>query len=194
MSKYKVHALTDSSWLKPDGDGYAPQVMLTHESYGSWNSHDLNAESIPLDGEQLAQVHSALGNDAELTARWARIVTGCNVIAVNTRGSSQGDYGTVFVFDTPEFREVTGADGITSEDATDLAAWIWGDVYEVIELEHYTVGFGGFPGSRVCSCGATCCEEENDEENTFTVYGMAEAMKYGEIVFPTRHSYESYDD
>jgi len=29
--------------------------------------------------------------------------------------------------------------------------------------KHTPLGYGGFPGSRVCSCGATCCEEPSTE-------------------------------
>lgn len=163
----RVHALQETDWLKPDGDCYAPQIMLANDRYDV-NTIPLNAEMIPVITErQLADAYRSLGRDDELTARWARIVTGCNVLAVGSTGFSQGDYGTVFVFAPPEWLEMTGAPGITPEDANDLSAWVWGDVYEVVDTE--------------------------DADNNYYVYGMDEAMKIGEITFPTHHSYLTYD-
>jgi hypothetical protein len=165
---YKVHALTDTGYLFPDGDGYAPQIAITWDRFRT-HTTELNATLIPaITPAQLANAFESFNNDAELTARWARIVAGCNVIAVKSTGYSQGDIAQVFVFDSPAWREATGAQGITAEDGNSLGAWIWGDIYEVIDTE--------------------------DEDNSFYVYGMDEAMKHGEIVFPTYHSYYSYED
>ena len=167
MTTY-AHALTDTHDYKPDGDYYAPQVILSHGPYYVAVTA-LNEHYIPvITPAQLASAYDELGRDLILTARWASIVTGCKVISVPTTGFSQGDYGTNFVFAAPEWLDATGAEGITPEDANDLNAWLWGDVYEIVD-------------------------SEEEDSCLPLVYGMNEAMKYGEIIFPTEHTYTTYD-
>lgn len=190
MSDYRVHALTETSHLMPDGDGYAPQVAITLERYNT-NATTLIGDMLPLDADEIVHAFEAFNRDAALTARWLRIVTGCEVVTLKTYGYSQGDVCISFAIATPEWLQLTGASGITPQDCQDLASWVWGDVYEVIDDEgHKPLGYGGFPGSRECECGATCCEDAE----SFYVYGMDAAMEYGEIVFPTYTTTISYED
>lgn len=190
MSDYRVHALTETSHLMPDGDGYAPQVAITWGRY-STNATTLNGDMLPLDADEIASAFESFNYDPALTLRWLRIVTGYEVVALKTIGYSQGDVCISFAIATPEWLQLTGASGITPQDCQDLASWIWGDVYEVIDDEgHKPLGYGGFPGSRECECGATCCEDAE----SFYVYGMDAAREYGEIVFPTYTTTISYED
>lgn len=190
----KVHALTETDYLRPDGDCYAPQILLTQDFGNRWNTTELNTGIIPvLTAADVVRAFVELGRDAELTARWCRIISGCSVIAVDTTGFSQGDYGTSFVFAPPTWLEMTGAPGITPEDAHDLAAWVWGDVYEVFE-EGHTKDYSQFGTNLICSCGQSYCEDDYRDGESLYVYGMEAASKYGEIIFPTTHSYETYED
>ena len=191
MTDYRVHAIHgDTSYLKPDGDGYAPQVAITWDRYSS-SATTLNGDMLPLDADEIVSAFEAFNRDPALTARWLRIVTGSEVVALKTLGYSQGDVCISFAIATPEWLRLTGASGITPQDCQDLAFWVWGDVYEVIDDEgHKPLGYGGFPGSRECECGATCCEDAE----SFYVYGMDAAREYGEIVYPTTHTYTTYED
>lgn len=169
MSKYKIHALAeDTYWLQPEGDGYAPQVALTW-GWHRVTEHTLNLEAAPnVDVMRLVEAYSHFGYDAQLTARWARIVWGYHVETLRSYGHSQGDVAEIFIFGSPEFYAVTGAPDITPEDGTDLGAWLWGDVFEVIDA--------------------------HDTDNRFYVYGMDAALEYGEIIYPTYTTVVSWGD
>ena len=170
MTDYRVHAIHgDTSYLKPDGDGYAPQVALTWDRY-SYNTTELNTASLPLPVEVLVKAFTEFNHDSALTLRWLHIVTGMDVATHKSVGFSQGDEATIFIFATPEFMEVTGAPGVCEEDCLDLGAWLWGDVYEV------------------------SYRDDVHEDEKWIVYGMNAAMEYGDIVFPTTHTYTTYED
>lgn len=169
MSDYRVHALTETSHLMPDGDGYAPQVALLWGRYNT-NATTLNGDMLPLDADEIVSAFLAFNHDAALTARWLRIVTGYEVVALKTYGYSQGDVCISFAIATPEWLQLTGASGITPQDCQDLASWVWGDVYEV------------------------SYRDDVHEDENWLVYGMDAAREYGEIIFPTYTTTISYED
>lgn len=170
MTDYRVHAIEgDTSYLKPDGDCYAPQVALTWDRFHV-NTTELNTESLPLSVESIVNAFESFNRDTDLTLRWLRIVTGREVLAHESTGYSQGDIAVVFVFDTEEWRAITGASVICESDAIDLASWLWGDVYEV------------------------SYRDDIHADEHWHVYGMDAAMEYGTIIFPTTHTYTTYED
>jgi hypothetical protein len=203
----RVHALEDSSYYKPDGDCYAPQVVLT----GS--IHELNTGTLPFDAGWLVDVmdrfkdshrtisgwHAHYGDACRVAERYFRIFWDMDVSIIETHGHSQGDWGHSFVFATPEWLEMTGAPGVRESDHNDFCAWLWGDVYEVFnddpeDLNPKCPGGditwpGTLPNGEPCSfiIGAVT------EDCPMFVYGMDQAMEYGEITFPTHHTYTTYD-
>lgn len=163
----KVHALDESSFARPEGDCYAPQVFISTEAYNG-SVIELNTESLSITGEDIQRAMKELGDD-DLLARWVRIVADCDALIVQSRGFSQGDHGIVVVTAPAEWLELTGAPGITREDANDLSAWVWGDVYQV-------------------------WDDEDDEDESYIVYGMDEASKLGNIKFPQYRTTMYYED
>ena len=188
----RVHALEDSSHLRPDGDCYAPQVVLIPQGYGRAEVHELNMEYSPVDGHEvltafrrLRELDGLRGDDftIELMQRYYRIFYNTEMHHKVTRGFSQSDWGHSFVFATPEWLEVTGAYGVEEDDHNDFCAWLWGDVYEVFNDDpEQALNDESHPELSVY-----------DEDCPMVVYGMDEAMKYGDITYPTHHSYVSYD-
>lgn len=169
MPDYRVHALTETSHLMPDGDGYASQVAITWDCYNT-NATTLSGDMLPLDADEIVRAFEAFNRDPALTARWLRIVTGYEVVTLKTYGYSQGDVCISFAIATPEWLQLTGASGITPQDCQDLASWVWGDVYEV------------------------SYRDDVHEDENWLVYGMDAAMEYGEIIFPTYTTTISYED
>lgn len=198
----RVHALEDASDYKPDGDCYAPQVVLTRAMRG-FDGHMLNGHMLPFDDGDVYTVWQEYGprhyDAIEVMRRYYRAFYGIEMHHKETRGSSQGDYGHSFVFATPEWLEMTGAPGVRESDHNDFCAWLWGDVYEVFnddpdDLNPKCPGGdiqwpGTLPNGEPCSfiIGAVT------EDCPMTVYGMDQAMEYGEITFPTHHTYTTYD-
>lgn len=186
----RVHALEDSGDHKPWGDGYAPQVVLTE------SIHELNTDTLPFGTGWLVDAmgrfqsnHRTISGwyaryeDAYRVAeRYFRIFWGMDVSIIETRGYSKGDRGVSLVFATPEWLEMTGAPGVRESDHNDFCAWLWGDVYEVFDDEGKDIMFHDMP----------YCIMSDDGEPVI-IYGMDEAMKYGEITFPTRHTYTTYE-
>lgn len=160
----KVFAIQDSSDYRPEGAGYAPQVVLTSDSpRRGWNITELNTDYLPFTGEELERAYSEFRSRSNsfsiaenMVVRWARALGVTSGTWVETKGFGQGDYGVSFVFSTSEWMETTGAVNLSKEDHNDLCAWIWGDVYEVWE--------------------------EGNEYPT-VVYGMDNAWSYGAIEF-----------
>lgn len=193
----RVHALEDSSHLRPYGDCYAPQVVLTGDSpRPRWGIHTLNDRYLPASDEHIAHVWAEFlsrwperhlpgyPKAEEAMKRYFRIFYDTEVHYKVTRGFSQGDWGHSFVFATPEWLEMTGAPGVRESDHNDFCAWLWGDVYEVFQD-------GCEPDLEVDVPWLGDIEEGDD--SPLIVYGMDEAMKYGDITYPTHHSYVSYD-
>lgn len=146
---------------KPSGEGYAPQIVLTNDSpRRGWNVTELNADYLPFTGEELAHAYDRFQDSSttpeEMVLRWATSLGVTGGSWTGTHGFSQGDYGVSFAFTTPAWLEVTGATSLSADDHNDLCAWIWGDLYEVWE---------------------------DDNEYPTIVYGMDNAMTYGEITF-----------
>lgn len=186
MGQNRVRAMEFSGDDKPDGDCYAPQIVLTSDSGYRWNTSELNTDSLPFTVERFTEAYNTFrGLDhadlrklsAEARAvRWARAQGATDALHTSVHGHSQGDWGFSFVFSTPEWLEMTGAPGLSEADHTDLAAWVFGDVYEVYEdLEKDEDGDWILDG----------------DDAPLTVYGMDEASKYGEITFPS-HRTETY--
>lgn len=189
----RVHALEDSSHLRPDGDCYAPQVVLIPQGYGRAEVHELDMEHSPVDGHEVLtafrrfrELDGLRGDDftIELMQRYYRIFYDTEMHHKVTRGFSQGDWGHSFVFATPEWLEVTGAPGVRESDHNDFCAWLWGDVYEVFQD-------GCEPDLEVDVPWLADIEEGDD--SPLIVYGMDEAMKYGKITFPTHHTITTYE-
>lgn len=199
-----VHALNESSYLKPDGDAYAPQVIAVASRRG-WSALELNTNSLPFDADYVLEVldrlsyRTKLPDPAPTIQRFFRIWWNLDVNITGTHGYSQGDYGASFVFVTPEYLEITGRDieayPIDKLDHNDLCMWLWGDVYEVFSDEICAVCGLTWGGDGLCSN----CSDENgdplpnpelDEDGEYTeecpmiVYGMEQASEYGEIEFP----------
>lgn len=180
MSDYRVRAIEYSGDYRPYGDAYAPQIVIT-ASHGRLDDiTELNTIALPFTGEQFngwRDEFSARQMDLDVLCRFVKIFYGIEVINTGTSGYSQGDWGYSFVFGTPEFYATTGATGIQESDHNDLCAWIWGDVYEVTEVVSPEVSH-----VETCNLGHDHTTiTEHEETNTFIVYGMDQAMKYGEI-------------
>lgn len=172
-TQYSIQPLEHSEDLKPEGDCYAPQIVLTHEGYGHWNITELNTESLPFTAEEFNEWRSELAArqlDLDHLCRFIKIFYGIEVIYSGTHGFSQGDWGYSFVFGTPEFFEVTGAPRIQESDHTDLCAWVWGDVYEV-----YTKAV---THTETCNLGHDHVIVDEPSEPYYIIYGMDEAMKF----------------
>lgn len=184
MGQNRVRAMEYSGDDKPDGDCYAPQIVLTSDSGYRWNTTELNTDSLPFTLEQFVNAYEEFRSRDHRTAenmvcRWARVMGCTDAIIESIHGFSQGDWGFSFVFSTPEWLELTGAPGLTESDHNDLAAWVWGDVYEVYEdLEKDEDG--------------NWIEDDNDAP--LTIYGMDEAAKYGEITFPSQRTVTYWED
>lgn len=175
---YTITALNESSHLKPEGDGYAPQIVLTASRGRLENVTELNTESLPFDADEVREVledynwrfrDKNVDIDA-LVCRRFRIVYGIDVIHSSTHGYSQGDWGESFVFGTPEFYELTGAPGISESDHNELCAWIWGDVYEVRTK--------AVTHTETCSLGHEHIITDEESELDDYIYGMDYATKF----------------
>lgn len=169
---YTITALTESSHLKPEGDGYAPQIVFTRNNYG-WNITELNTESLPFDSDYVETViHDLSVRDLPdgSVERFFKIFYDLEVIRKDTHGYSQGDWGVSYVFGTPEFYELTGAPGIQESDHNDLCAWIWGDVYEVRTK--------AVTHEETCNLDHTHVITDEESELEYFIYGMDEAHKF----------------
>ena len=175
---YTITALSESSHLKPEGDCYAPQIVLTASRGRLENVTELNTESLPFDADELREVLEDYnwrfrGKDVDIDAlvsRRFRIVYGIDVNHTSTHGYSQGDWGESFVFGTPEFYKVTGAPGLTDTDHNELCAWIWGDVYEVRTKAVTHI--------ETCSLGHDHIITDEESELEYFIYGMDQAHKF----------------
>lgn len=178
MSDYKVHTIDYSGDLKPEGDGYAPQIVLTASRGRLENVTELNTQDLPFTAEEFVEIWERF-NDQVTLARWISIFHEKEIYVhrQDTTGYSQGDYGESFVFGTPEFFQLTGATEVSESDHNDLCAWVWGDVYEVFEDDP-----DDCDGCPAClQFYADHPVDTPQEDETFIVYGMDEAMKYGDI-------------
>lgn len=209
----RVHALEYSDHLKPDGDCYAPQVVLTWDRY-SWDAHELNTDTLPFGVDswltdlvdhfrykrRVISGWTAHAGDAyRVIERYFRIFWDMEVSVIETHGHSKGDLGVSLVFATPEWLEVTGAPGVRESDHNDFCAWLWGDVYEVFNDDPEDLNPmcpGGdirWPLTLPDGSEAHWIVGAITEECPMTVYGMDEAMKYGEITYPTHHTITTYE-
>ena len=159
----------------PDGDGYAPQIVLTASRGRLENVTELNTQDLPFTSEEFVTIWERF-NDQVTLARWISIFHGKEIFVhrQDTTGYSQGDWGESFVFGTPEFYELTGATQVTESDHNDLCAWVLGDVYEVTEVitpevSHVETYNLGHEHKTVTTPEETC---------TSIIYGMDEAMKF----------------
>lgn len=179
MSDYKVYTIDYSGDLKPDGDCYAPQIVLTAGYRGRLeNVTELNTQDLPFTAEEFVEIWERF-NDQVTLARWISIFHEKEIYVhrQDTTGFSQGDFGESFVFGTPEFFQLTGATEISESDHNDLCAWIWGDVYDVTKIVTQEVSH-----VETCNLGHDhVIVDTPQEDETFIVYGMDEAMKYGDI-------------
>ena len=168
QTEYTISTVVYSGDLMPDGEVYAPQIVFTGSYGGYWNTTELNTKSLPFTAEEFRNAWVALGDENVL--RWAKVFYGLEVITKETIGYSQGDYGQSFVFNTEEFRNVTGATRIQESDHNDLCAWIWGDVFEVNtkEITH----------TETCSLGHDHIITDEESEPDHIIYGMDEATKF----------------
>lgn len=181
-TEYIIEELSYSGDYRPEGDGYAPQIVFTRSMHG-WNTYELNTESLPVDAEFILELfdnkfpvinYKGRYRDTEFCAdvlvRWFRIMFDIEVRWTITRGYSQGDWGISFIFGTPEFYKVTGAPGLTDTDHNDLCAWLWGDVYEVRTKE--------VTQSETCNLGHDHVTILEESELDHIIYGMDEAHKF----------------
>lgn len=182
----RVHALEESGDYKPWGDCYAPQVVLT-SSWSGYNTHALNEEYLPFDASSVKLVWRELGprhhDPFEVMQRYYQAFYGIEMHHKETHGYSQGDWGHSFVFATPEWLEMTGATGVNERDHNDFCAWLWGDVYEV---------FDDGEGAAVPN-ELDWVSGDYTEDCPLIVYGMDEAMKYGDIAYPTHRTITTYE-
>lgn len=179
-TEYTISAIEYSGDLKPWGDGYAPQIVLTNSGYVGWNQTEVNTESLPFDADYVETVVSGLSVrdlPSGTVERFFKIFYGLDVITKETIGYSQGDYGTSYVFGTPEYYELTGTDKVTESDHNDLCAWVWGDVYEVRTK--------AVTHTETCSLGHDHIITDEESELEYFIYGMDEAHK-----FATEHNIE----
>lgn len=208
----RVHALEYIEDLRPDGGGYAPQVVLIRNLHGTgWGWSELNADYLPFTAATVAEVWDRFRNEwpdrhlpyyprAEAAmARYFRIFYGVEMHHKITRGFSQSDWGHSFVFATPEWLEVTGAPGVRESDHNDFCAWLWGDVYEVFNDDPEDLNPkcpGGdirWPMTLPDGTEVQGVISAVTEEYPMTVYGMDEAMKYGDITYPTHRMITTYE-
>lgn len=179
MSDYKVHMIDYSGDLMPEGDGYAPQIILTAGYRGRLeNVTELNTQDLPFTAEEFVEIWERF-NDQVTLARWISIFHEKEIYVhrQDTTGFSQGDFGESFVFGTPEFFQLTGATEVSESDHNDLCAWIWGDVYDVTKIVTQEVSH-----VETCNLGHDhVIVDTPQEDETFIIYGMDEAMKYGDI-------------
>lgn len=178
MTDYTVRAIEYSSDYMPEGDCYAPQIVLTASRGRLENVTELNTQDLPFTAEEFVEIWERF-NDQVTLARWISIFHGKEIYVhrQDTTGYSQGDYGESFVFGTPEFFQLTGAPRIQESDHNDLCAWVWGDVYEFTEVITPEVSH-----VETCNLGHDHVIMDTPQEvESFIVYGMDEAMKYGEI-------------
>lgn len=172
-TEYTISTIDYSGDMKPWGDGYAPQIVLTHGGHGHWNITELCTETLPFSAEQFNEWRSELASrqlDLDVLARFIRIFYGIEMIHTGTTGYSQSDWGYSFVFGTPEFYELTGATKVTESDHNDLCAWIWGDVYEVRTK--------AVTHEETCNLGHAHTITDEESESDHIIYGMDEAMKF----------------
>ena len=206
----RVHALEDSSDYKPWGDCYAPQVVLSRAMRG-FDGHMLNGHMLPFtDGDVYTaydRFRLSFGScnprvpdrTTEVMRRYYRAFYGIEMIHKETQGFSQGDWGHSFVFATPEWLEMTGAPGLRESDHNDFCAWLWGDVYEVFNDdpedfdERCPGGDVKWPMTLPDGTETHGVIGAVTEKCPMIVYGMDEAMKYGEITYPTHHTYTTYE-
>lgn len=173
--------MTYSQDFMPDGDCYAPQVVLTNKHYG-WTTHELNTDTLPVDGCEIvdlfdrfrASCNGSIWGGAEMLVRYFRIFYDIEVHHTPTSGYSQGDWGHSFVFATPEWLEMTGAPGINESDHNDFCAWIWGDVYEVHTYDTETHTF--------------------EDDGITILYGYDQAKEYSDRVFDSEDEFEEFKD
>lgn len=133
MTTYSVLS-TYSQDQRPDGEGYAPQIVLTYDRH-SFSSHALNTATLSFDDEYINRLYNQL-DSAELVARFIRITEGFDCQVVQTNGTSQGDWGYSFIFAPQAWLDLTGAPGIQESDHNDFTAWLWGDVYNVYDSDN----------------------------------------------------------
>lgn len=175
QTEYTITSVLYSGDIKPWGDCYAPQIVLTHGGYGHWNITELCTESLPFSAEQFNEWRSELDDrrlGLDVLARFIKICYGIEMIHTSTTGYSQRDWGYSFVFGTPEYYELTGTDKVTESDHNDLCAWIWGDVYEVRTKAVTHV--------ETCSLGHDHIITDEESELEYFIYGMDEAHKFAE--------------
>lgn len=171
-TEYTISTIDYSGDLKPWGDCYAPQIILT-ASYGGRlnNITELNTQDLPFTAEEFVEIWDRF-NDQITLARWISIFHGKEIYVhrQDTTGFSQGDYGESFVFGTPEFYKLTGTDKVTEADHNDLCAWVWGDVYEVRTK--------AVTHTETCSLGHDHIITDEPSALEYHIYGMDEAMKF----------------
>ena len=170
---YTITALTESSHLKPEGDCYAPQIVLTASRGRLENITELNTESLPFTAEEFNDWRDRLaarGMGLDFLCRFVKVFYGIEAIHQETTGYSQSNWGYSFVFGTPEFYELTGATEVSEYDHNDLCAWIWGDVYEVYSK--------AVTHTETCSLGHDHIITDVKSELDHYIYGMSNATKF----------------
>lgn len=172
QTEYNISTVVYSGDLMPDGDGYAPQIVLTAGYRGQLNNvTELNTQDLPFTAEEFVTIWERF-NDQVTLARWISIFHGKEIFVhrQDTTGYSQGDWGESFVFGTPEYFATTGATQVTESDHNDLCAWVWGDVYEVCTK--------AVTHEETCNLGHVHTITDGESEPGHIIYGMDEAMKF----------------
>lgn len=176
----KIRTVVESADFKPDGDGYAPQIVLTARMGRLDNVSELNTDYLPFTAEEFKNIYEELSDTFrysnryldtdEVVCRFIRIFYGIEVAHMTTHGFSQGDWGESFIFAPENWKTLTGATNLTERDHNDLCAWIWGDVYETYIPATYK--------TETCNLGHTHETELTEDEHQEIVYGMDEANKF----------------
>lgn len=133
---YKVYARLDYAPLFPEGDCYAPQYVMP------WSWKQADDIALNMDRDLQTWLYSIVKHfrnslyDSDLAfdtlERYARIFHDTNARVFSTTGYSQGDYADIIVWPTAEWLETVGLDNSytpTEADISDLASYLWGDIY-----------------------------------------------------------------
>lgn len=176
----KIRTVVESADFKPDGECYAPQIVLTARMGRLDNVSELNTDYLPFTAEEFKNIYEELSDTFrysnryldtdEVVCRFIRIFYGIEVAHMSTHGHSQGDWGESFIFAPENWKTLTGATNLTERDHNDLCAWIWGDVYEVRTK--------AVTHEETCNLGHTHVITDEESELEYFIYGMDEAHKF----------------
>lgn len=134
---YRVKVMGDYDPILPDGDAYAPQFMVPTANN---QRDDLLVNISPGTAAYLTNALNIFEYNVDTFKRWSRIFHGVNADIISTTGYSQGELAFIIMWPDEQWLETVGLDSSyvpTTEDTSDLASYIWGDVI-ALELQVLT--------------------------------------------------------